>query len=192
MAAAEDALKTQESAMDSAGAGQAKLFESGNSSERNYKSALTKAYQLLSYRSRSEKELREALQKSGFEEETVAAVLAECKRQRYLDDAGFARAFIQNRIRNRPMGRERLALELRQKGIDPETLQAALDEVFTADTVVALADQLAGKQRKKLTTLPPRKAQQKLADFLRRRGFDWETIQTTQLWKELIGRNNDE
>lgn len=178
--------------MDSAGAGQAELFEPGDREEQNYKSALTKAYRLLSYRSRSEKELHDALQKSGFAEETVAAVLAECKRQRYLDDAGFARAFIQSRIRNRPMGRERLALELKQKGIDAETLQAALDEIFTADAVVALADQLAGKQRKKLATLPPRKALQKLADFLRRRGFDWETIQATQLWKELIGSNNDE
>lgn len=192
MAAAEDALKTQESAMDSAGAGQAELFESGNQTDRDYKSALTKAYRLLSYRNRCEKELHEALQKSGFEEETVAAVLAECKRQRYLDDASFARAFIQSRIRNRPMGRERLALELKQKGIEAETLQEALDEVITTDAGVALADQLAEKQRKKLATQPARKAQQKLADFLRRRGFDWETIQATQLWKELGRGSSDE
>lgn len=178
--------------MNSAGAGQAKLFDSGDQTDQNYKSVLTKAYRLLSYRSRSEKELHEALKKSGFEEEAVAAALAECKRQRYLDDAGFARAFIQSRIRNRPMGRERLALELKQKGIAAEIIQTVLDEVFTAETVVALADQLAGKQRKKLADLPARKAQQKLADFLRHRGFDWETIQATQLWKELSRGNNDE
>lgn len=178
--------------MDSAGTGQAELFESGDQAGQNYKSALTKAYRLLSYRSRSEKELHEALKKSGFDEETMAAVLAECKRQRYLDDAGFARAFIQSRIRNRPMGRERLTLELKQKGIAAEIIQTTLDEVFTVEIIVALADQLAEKQRKKLAAQPARKARQKLADFLRRRGFDWETIQATQLWKELSRGNNDE
>jgi SOS response regulatory protein OraA/RecX len=49
---------------------------------------------------------------------------------------------------------------------------------------LALADQLAEKQRQRLANLPPPKARQRLADFLRRRGFDWETIQGTRLWKD--------
>jgi SOS response regulatory protein OraA/RecX len=33
--------------------------------------------------------------------------------------------------------------------------------------------------------LSPIEARQRLADFLRRRGFDWEMIQATKLWEEL-------
>lgn len=161
---------------------QSNLFENG---EEKLKAALTKAYRLLALHSRSEKELHDALRKAGFDEEIVAAALAECRRQHYLDDTGFARSFIQSQLRNRPMGRERLAVELRQKGIAAEIIAAALDEVFTDSATLTLANQLADKQRKKLAALPPRKARQKLADFLQRRGFDWETIRATPLWQEL-------
>jgi len=171
--------------MISSSGGQASLFENGEETGQRLKAALTKAYRLLAQRSRSEKELHDALSKAGFEEEIAAAALAECRRQHYLDDTGFARSFIQSRLRNRPMARERLAIELRQKGIAAEIIAAALDEVFTDSATLALASQLADKQRRKLAALPPRKARQKLADFLQRRGFDWETIRATPLWQEL-------
>lgn len=154
-------------------------------SQQQLRAALAKAYRLLAVRARSEKELREALKRAEFAEDVIAAAIAECKQQRFIDDANFARQFIQSRLRNRPMGRTRLAVELKQKGIDAATINSALDEALTADDQIALAEQLAEKQRKRLANLPPPKARQRLADFLRRRGFDWETIQGTKLWEEL-------
>jgi regulatory protein len=154
-------------------------------SQQQLRAALAKAYRLLAIRARSEKELREALKRAEFAEDVIAAAIAECKQQRFIDDANFARQFIQSRLRNRPMGRTRLAVELRQKGIDAATIAAALDEALTAEEQVELANELAEKQRQRLANLPPPKARQRLADFLRRRGFDWETIQGTRLWKEL-------
>lgn len=149
------------------------------------RAALAKAYRLLAVRARSEKELRDALQRKGFDKETIAAAIAECQAQRFIDDAGFARQFVQNRLLNRPKGRARLSLELRQKGVDAATIAATLDELLPAAQQAELADQLAEKWRKRLANLPPPKARQRLADFLRRRGFDWEMIQGTKLWKEL-------
>lgn len=164
------------------------LVDDANSSESQsqLRAALAKAYRLLAVRARSEKELREALARAKFAEEIIAAVFADCKQQRFIDDASFARQFIQSRLRNRPMGRQRLAIELRQKGVDAEIINTALDDFFTEQSQLALANQLAEKQRKRLTNLPTPKARQRLADFLRRRGFDWETIQGTSFWKELL------
>jgi len=147
--------------------------------------ALAKAYRLLAVRARSEKELRDALKRADFSPELIEAAIAECKAQRFIDDAGFARQFVQNRLRNRPAGRTRLAMELRQKGIEASTIASVLDEVLTPENQIELAEQLAEKQRKRLANLPPPKARQRLADFLRRRGFDWETIQGTRLWTDL-------
>jgi regulatory protein len=173
--------------------GQQSLFANTEpeAEQKQLRPALAKAYRLLAFRARSEKELRDALARAKFAKEIIAAVIDDCKRKRYLDDTSFARQFIQSRLRNRPMGRERLTMELRQKGIDASTIAAALDEVLTEQEAITLADQLAEKQRKRLASLPPMKARQRLADFLRRRGFDWETIQGTRLWKELQGNVSD-
>lgn len=149
------------------------------------RAALAKAYRLLAVRARSEKELREALLRKGFGADLVAAAMAQCKEQRFIDDADFARQFVQSRLLNRPKGRTRLTLELRQKGVDAATIAATLDELLPAEQQAELADQLAEKLRKRLANLPPQKARQRLADFLRRRGFNWELIQGTRLWQEL-------
>ncbi len=153
--------------------------------EQEYRAALAKAYRLLSVRNRSEKELRNALARAKYQTEVVAAVLEKCREQRFIDDAKFAQQFVQSRLRNRPMGRERLKIELRNKGISDAIIAATLDEAFAPEDTLTLANQLADKQRKRLASLPPAKAQQRLADFLRRRGFDWETIQRTALWQEV-------
>jgi regulatory protein len=161
------------------------LFDEADPSAVSLRAALAKAYRLLAHRSRSEKELRDALARAGFAGAIIDEAVANCKQQRFIDDLNFARQFIQSRLRNRPMGRERLAVELRQKGVDAEIIATAFDEFFAEQTQLALADQLAEKQRKRLANLPPPKARQRLADFLRRRGFDWETIQGTRMWKDL-------
>ncbi|MDZ7290388.1 MAG: recombination regulator RecX [candidate division KSB1 bacterium] len=168
-------------------AAQQSLFNQAESPEpqQPLRSALTKAYRLLAGRARSEKELRDALVRAKFSSDVIAAVITDCKKQHFLDDANFTRQYIQSRLRNRPMGRERLVVELRQKGVAAEIIHTALDEFFAEQNQLVLADQLAEKQRKRLANLPPPKARQRLADFLRRRGFDWETIQATRLWKEL-------
>jgi regulatory protein len=153
--------------------------------QQQLRSALAKAYRLLAVRARSEKELREALKRVEFAEDIIAAAIAECKQQRFIDDTNFARQFIQSRLRNRPMGRMRLTVELKQKGIDSVTINSVLEETLTPDDQITLANELAEKQRKRLANLPPPKARQRLADFLRRRGFDWETIQAAQLWKDM-------
>lgn len=168
---------------------QSDLFAEDASNEQDYRAALAKAYRLLGVRSRSEKELREALVRAKYQAEAVEAVLEKCREQRFIDDAKFAQQFVQSRLRNRPMGRERLKIELRNKGVGDAIIAATLAEAFAPEDALTLANQLAEKQRKRLASLPPAKAQQRLADFLRRRGFDWDTIQQTALWIEI--QNND-
>lgn len=174
----------------SADEGQQSLFADTEleTAQQQRRAAQAKAYRLLAVRARSEKELRDRLARAGFVEAIISAAIDDCKQKRYLDDAIFARQFIQSRLRNRPMGRERLKVELRQKGVDEATIAAALEESVTAQDLLALAEQLAEKQRKRLANVPPPKARQRLADFLRRRGFDWETIQGTRLWQEITKR----
>ena len=171
--------------MEHSAATQIELFEEQLSRTKEYRAALAKMYRLLGMRNRSEKELREALARAKYADEIIAAVLEKCREQHFVDDAKFAQQFVQSRLRNRPMGRARLKLELRNKGISDAIIAATLDAAFAPDEALTLANQLAEKQRKRLASLPAAKAQQRLVDFLRRRGFDWETIQLTGVWRAL-------
>src|SRR5919197_1354126 len=84
------------------------------------------ALRLLSFRARSREELRRRLERKGYESVVIDDVLAELISSQLLDDTQFTRAWVEARTTGRPMGRQRIAWELRQKGVDPETIGEAL------------------------------------------------------------------
>ncbi|MEK7729546.1 MAG: regulatory protein RecX, partial [candidate division KSB1 bacterium] len=113
---------------------QTDLFEDNAAKrEEEYRAALAKSYRLLAARGRSEKELREALLRVKYAREVVEAVLEKCREQHFVDDAKFAQQFVQSRLRNRPMGRERLKMELRNKGVCNAIIAATLEEAFAPE-----------------------------------------------------------
>jgi len=88
------------------------------------------ALRLLAHRARSRRELATRLRRKDFPGRLIAVVLAELEERGWLDDAAFARSWIQDRLRLRPRGRRALLAELRQKGVEAHVADAALDEVF--------------------------------------------------------------
>src|SRR3990172_10739486 len=89
---------------------------------RAYESALG----FLSYRPRSEAEVRQSLQRKGFLAEEVEAAVQRLQGAGLLDDAAFARFWVENRDAFSPRGGRALRAELRQKGLGDETIRAAL------------------------------------------------------------------
>ena len=65
------------------------------------------ALNLLSYRARSRDELRSRLARKGFEPAIVDGCLDELAARGLLDDRSFAGAFVRDRLRSRPRGRQR-------------------------------------------------------------------------------------
>lgn len=145
--------------------------------------AFDRAVRLLSMRPRSRFELESRLRREGLGSAAIAAALARLERLGYLDDAAFARWWVENRTRFSPRSRQALHHELRQKGIARPLIEAALGE-FDADEQ-ALA---AGRQRAaRWATLAPAEFGRKMMAFLARRGFDPDTARraTVRLWREL-------
>lgn len=132
------------------------------------------AYRLLSFRGRSQQEIEDRLRRKGYEETVVAAVVESLRLHGYLDDAAFAEGWVRSRGATR--GRRALAHELRQKGIAPDvaaqTLDAAKDETAEREAARAAAIKKVGARPADRS----REAQARLAAFLQRRGFGWETI----------------
>lgn len=146
--------------------------------------AFNRAIRLLSYRPRSEKEIRDRLRKTGQEEEIIDKVMDRLRESRLVDDEGFSKEWIENRSTFRPRSRNLLQMELRQKGIDREVIQKTLE---TAQDDVALALQAAGKTAHRWTGLDESDFQKKLTGFLGRRGFSYGVISQVfpQIWSEI-------
>src|SRR5918997_5227538 len=93
----------------------------------------------LGYRPRSEKEVRDRLRRGGYEQEAIEHAIARLHEWRYLDDADFARRWVENRTTHRPRGRRLLQQELRHKGIDGEIARDVIDEADLDETGAAEA-----------------------------------------------------
>jgi regulatory protein len=136
------------------------------------------AYRLLTYRPRSRRELGEKLRDKEFPEELIEAVVDHCARLGYLDDRKFATQWASSRVRLRSFGRRRIERELRGKGVDRETISAALEAVFSPDTELGTAREAAEKKMKTLTSADRETRRRRLAGFLERKGFSFEIIRS--------------
>lgn len=132
----------------------------------------------MSARDRTEKELRSRLTQAGFNDDIVAETVAWCRRLGYVDDARFARSWVEYRLLHSPSGRRRLELELREKGVSDDIIDATLSEMLPYELEQRLCIEAAQKRSRRYTEQPKEVRERRLAAFLARRGFSYEHIRT--------------
>lgn len=155
--------------------------------------AFQRALHFLEYRQRALSEVRRNLEKHKTPEDVIDDVLERLKSSGYIDDTRFAQAWIENRSAFRPRSKRALTVELRQRGLDQETIQNALEDLDEAQEET-LAYQAAQKQLRKLAEADLPEFRRKLGNFLARRGFGYGVIRTVveRTWKENHENNDDE
>jgi len=143
------------------------------------------ALRFLAQRPRSEQEVRRRLQRAGTDEAAVESVLERLRAHALVDDTAFAEYWVEQRQTFRPRGARLLRAELRQHGIDASAAEAAAEttEASAADD----AYRAAYKRARQLTSADERAFKSRLAQFLARRGFAWDTISVAvnRLWDEV-------
>ena len=152
--------------------------------------AMQQALLFLSYRARSEKEIRQNLSKHEIPDAIIEDALERLRRNGFANDKQFASAWVENRSTFRPRGRRALALELRQKGIDNSIIETVLEDV---DEDV-LAYEAGQKKASKLRVREWSEFRKKLSDFLARRGFSYSVIApiVSRLWSEIHTEGEDQ
>ena len=135
--------------------------------------SLDRVYRFLSYRPRSEREIRDYLKKKEVNKKITEKVIDKAKKLNYIDDLKFVHWWVEQRSTFRPRGKRALTAELRQKGIAPEIIGQVLEE--SVDEVV-LAKKAVKKKIVIWQKLPLWERRRKLSDYLTRRGFSWEVI----------------
>ena len=151
--------------------------------------AVQKALHFLDYRPRSKAEVCRNLEKHGFSEEVIAAVFERLERNGLVNDVQFAQTWVDNRSEFRPRGRRLLSMELRQKGLADEAIDAALIELDEEELVY----RAALKQAHKLRSLPRLDFRRKLVGFLVRRGFGYDVIGPVldQVWQDIMNTEDN-
>ena len=144
---------------------------------------LNAATHYLSYRPRSESELRERLHRRGFDGDSVEAVITRLKEQELIDDTAFAQFWKDNRESFSPRSQWLTKLELRQRGVPADIIDQVVSAVDDDDSAYRAA---LGKAR----NLPPsdyQRFRRRLGGYLKRRGFDYGVINHTvkRMWQEL-------
>jgi len=147
---------------------------------------LNKALNFISFRPRSEKEIREHLLRKGKLKEvkgevektqyefSVGEVLRRLKKLGQINDRTFASWWIDQRNRFRPCGQRLLRIELRAKGVSKEIIDESL--CINDEDQMQLALAAASKKMKLLKKYNEEEIRLKIGQFLLRRGFDWNII----------------
>jgi regulatory protein len=124
----------------------------------------------LTGQARSRQELRLRLAKRDVPDELAERLLDRFTEVGLVDDAAFARSWVESRQRSRGLARRALAHELRRKGVDDETARTALDDLDPADEEEA-ARALVRKKLRSLRGVDRVTATRRLAGALARKGY---------------------
>jgi regulatory protein len=152
--------------------------------EDAYHKAYHRVLDLLSRRPYSTGEVQRYLQQKQVAPHHSERVIERLTDVGLLDDLAFARFWIENRETFQPRSAIAIRYELRQKGVDAETIDQALDEGdFDEDETAYRAGVKVLSRLRKYED--KREFTQKLAGVLGRRGFQWEVIRRVaeRLWE---------
>ncbi|MGO3153686.1 MAG: regulatory protein RecX [Galactobacter sp.] len=136
---------------------------------------------LLNAQPRTRQELRQKMAERDVPILAIEQALDEFQKYRYLDDAAFAKAWVESRVRSKGFARGRLSQELRRKGVDQELIQEALDQIEPEDEKHRCEEMALKKLGHR--TLPPSgpsqedrkerdKVLRRVVGFLARKGFN--------------------
>ena len=141
------------------------------------------AIRFIEYRPRSIAETRQHLQKKEYPDAVVERVVERLTAVELLDDAAFARYWVEQRETFKPRSKIALQQELRLKGIDRTLIEEAIAEVDE----IAAATKAAQAKAQRWHTLPKAEFRKKLGGFLQRRGFGYSIVRevTEAFWEEL-------
>ena len=141
------------------------------------------AYRFLSYRPRSEAEMKDRLHRRGFEDSKIEIIINKLKEQNLLDDTAFAQFWKENRDTFRPRSQRLTRLELKKKGVADEIIKEVTDDSDDMQSAYRAAQHKA----QHLPNQDYEVFRRRLGDYLKRRGYGYTVISQTvkRLWQEM-------
>jgi regulatory protein len=125
---------------------------------------------LLTIEPRTRGQLAQALNRRGVPAEAAEAVLSRFAEVGLIDDAAFARAWVESRHHSRGLSRRSLSAELRRRGVDSEEIREAVD-TLDPEQEAATARHLVERKLASTRGQPPEARARRAASLLARKGY---------------------
>lgn len=133
--------------------------------------AKKKAMNLLQLQDRTESQLRQKLKDSGFPDSVVDIAISYVASFHYIDDERYARTYIN--YKQQTKSKQKLRMELLQKGVSENVIQNALSEEYDTNEQDLILELL---RKKKYTESMDYKEKNRIMSYILRRGFQLEDI----------------
>ncbi|MFL6286859.1 MAG: regulatory protein RecX [Actinomycetes bacterium] len=125
----------------------------------------------LAASAKSRHQLAQVLAKRAVPEAAAAEALDRYTELGYIDDAAFARAWVESRQRSRGLAASALRRELRDKGIDRELIDEVVADAVSDDDERAAARLLVDKKLRSMRGVSADTATRRLVGMLSRKGY---------------------
>jgi regulatory protein len=125
---------------------------------------------MLTAAPRTRAQLAEALRHGGVPAETAGEVLSRFAHVGLIDDAAFARAWVESRHHSRGLSRRSLSAELRRQGIDSDEISEAVS-TLDPEQEVATARRLVEQKLARSRGQRPEARARQAAGLLARKGY---------------------
>lgn len=144
-----------------------------NPEQRSAQDAYSYSLRLLAYRARSFRELTRKLTEKEYPEEVIDETTQRLIELDLIDDLRFGRELASTRIRNKHWGKARIRAELRNKGLDSDTIDDVISGIDPEEEATAVSKALAKWLRISATSAKdPSKLRERAARHLAQRGFN--------------------
>ncbi len=147
-------------------------------SQAENQSAFNKAIGYISKLMRSEKQVREYLNKKGYESHAVDYAIDKMLSYNYIDDKAYAKMIMSHQVNVKKAGEMAVKAALKKNGISQEIADAVISE-YSDEMQKENAKAQYEKLKKKYQREPDEyKRKNKVAQAMMRRGFSWEMIKS--------------
>jgi regulatory protein len=159
--------------------------------EKSRARTFDRAVNLLTYKPRSIKELRERLlEKEWTNAEIVDEVIEKLEFYGYLNDMQFAKSFAASQIRQKPVGKRVLKQKLAQKKLDRETVDQAVEKALEETPESEIIERAIAKRLRLKGKPETREDAKKFYDYLLRQGFSYDLVSSKM--RQIASGNYDE
>ncbi len=134
------------------------------------------ALKLLSYRGRSEKELKERMTRKGFSDTLISSTIDHLRNLGFVNDVSLAESLKREATANKFFSRNGARRYLLNRGIPRDVIHTLCDQDGKED--LQNAQRYIEKKFRLLKTFPPAAVKRRLYAQLLRRGYSPETIST--------------
>jgi len=136
----------------------------------------------VAYKPRTKFQIEQKLKEKEFDDELINLAIEFACEFGYVDDEKYAEMFVRDYLKLKSYGLQRAYFELKKRGVEKSLAKQVISQFEDKNEEWERAKKLAEKKITTLMSKPAEKRKRALADYLQRRGFNWDII--NQIFKE--------